>query len=290
MTIGIVANGAKSQTPEAVGQLRKEMQSRGLEVVIDRELQDVAGIEPGEFVDADEMAERAEAITVFGGDGTMLANGRRFAGTDIPLVGFNLGRLGFLAEFSVEEIPATIDALLGRDYRVVERTLLQADIEGDAEPLLGMNDLVITKPETRLLVDLDVHVNGDLLGTYTADGLIIATPTGSTAYALAVGGPVVAPDTSVLVVTPIAPHMLTARPIILSDDAEIRITPTAGDSRDKGIRVMADGQNARYLSPSQSCTIRRHEKTVSLMKSARRTYFDVLRAKLLWGRRPQLEE
>lgn len=290
MTIGIVANRSKEQAAAAIRTLRRSLDRHGLSTLLDAELVGLSGLEDGSFAATAEMIALADAIAVFGGDGTMLATSRRFAGTGVPLVGFNLGRLGFMAEFSIDEIPATIDALVKKEYRVVERTLLEALVDGEGEPLIGMNDLVITKRETRLLVNIDVHVNDDYLGTYSADGLIIATPTGSTAYALAVGGPVIAPNASVFVIAPIAPHMLTARPIVLSDDAVIRITPTGGDQLDQEVRVVADGQNAHYLSSTHSCTIRRHEHRVTLIKSAHRTYYDILRAKLLWGRHPTLDQ
>ncbi len=290
MTIGIVANRSKEQAPAAIAELRKALDRHRFSTLLDAELEGLSGLGDGQYVETSEMIERVDAVAVFGGDGTMLATGRRFAGTGIPLVGFNLGRLGFMAEFSVDEIPATIDALVSKEYRVVDRTLIEARIDGEDEPLIGLNDLVITKRENRLLVDIDVHVNDDYLGTYSADGLVIATPTGSTAYALAVGGPVIAPNASVFVVAPIAPHMLTARPIILSDDVEIRITPTGGDAREQEVRVVADGQNAQYLNSAHSCIIRRHPGSVSLIKSSQRTYFDILRAKLLWGRHPTLDQ
>lgn len=289
MIIGVVANRTKEATPAATGRLLRELRSRGIEELVDRGLDGCIDFD-GEYRTAsiEEIRENADAVAVFGGDGTMLATGRRFAGSNVPLLGFNLGRLGFLAEFAVDEIGPTLDALLDGRTHVVERTLIEAGI--DSTELVGMNDIVIDKRETRLLVKLEVEVNGDYLGTYSADGLIIATPTGSTAYALAVGGPVVAPNAGVLVLAPIAPHMLTARPVVLSDAVELRITPVVDHGEPQEVRIIADGQESRHISSPGTITIRRHPATVHLVKSPERTYFDVLRAKLLWGRRPSLRE
>lgn len=289
MIVGVVANRSKRSVGEAVELLHEALSHHGLTPLYDERLASMPGMEGRSFGSIDELGARADLVAVFGGDGTMLATGRSLAGSGVPMLGFNLGRLGFMAEFSVDEIPSAIESLLAEDYRVVERTLLSAEIDGVEEPLIGMNDLVIDKRETRLLVDLDVTVNGDYLGTYSADGLIVATPTGSTAYALSVGGPVVAPNTGVIVIAPIAPHMLTARPIVLSDEAVIRVTPTGGEGDGQEVRIIADGQNSSHIQAPQSIVIQKHPERVRLIKSAKRTYFDVLRAKLLWGRRPSLE-
>ena len=291
MIIGVVANRSKSATPEATGRLLEVLRNRGVRELVD---QDLAGCISfaGDYRTAsiDEIREQAGAVAVFGGDGTMLATGRRFAGSNVPLIGFNLGRLGFLAEFAVDEMESTLDALLQGRMNVVERTLIEAEIDGDGAELVGMNDIVIDKRETRLLVKLEVLVNGDYLGTYSADGLIVATPTGSTAYALAVGGPVVAPNAGVLVLAPIAPHMLTARPVVLSDAVELTITPVVDHGEPQEVRIIADGQESRHIASPRTITIRKYPHTVHLVKSPERTYFDVLRAKLLWGRRPSLRE
>ena len=237
------------------------------------------------------MRDVCDAVFAFGGDGTMLSAGRMLAGSQAPLIGFNLGNLGFLAEFSVDAIDETIDEFVGGTCRIVERTLLQATFpeESGKEPLVGLNDIVLDKRETRLMVNLDVTVNNDFLGRYTADGLIIATPTGSTAYALSVGGPVVVPGSEVTLLAPIAPHMLTARPVIVPDTALIEITPIRYGRVDESIHIIADGQNHHYLELPVKITISRHRHTLRLVKRTSHTYFDVLRAKLLWGRRPSLE-
>ncbi len=249
---------------------------------------DLSGI--GEFVPIEDICSKSEVMVAFGGDGTMLAAGRMLAGSDIPLLGVNLGKLGFLAEFSVDMLEGAIDEFFAGKCKIVKRTLLEATFPENPElaSLVALNDIVVDKRDGSLLLQIDTVINDDYLGTYNADGLIVATPTGSTAYALAVGGPVIVPSARVFVVAPIAPHMLTARPVVVPDDAIIDLRPRSHRSEEH-VRVHADGQNARYLPMGSSIRITQYGKRVSLVKRTSRTYFDVLRAKLLWGREPILD-
>ncbi|MCE2503527.1 MAG: NAD(+)/NADH kinase [Chlorobi bacterium] len=292
MRFGIVGNISKQGTAPAISRLVEALRLRGLQWNLQDRLQAFDELKQiGEFVSREVMRETCDAVIVFGGNGTMLSTGRKLAGSNVPLLGFNLGKLGFLAEFSVEVIEETLDEFLEGSCRIVERTLLEASFPEDTgkTSLLALNDIVIDKRETRLMINLDVKVGGDYLGRYTADGLILATPTGSTAYALSVGGPVIAPDAGVFVIAPIAPHMLTARPVVIPDSATITITPTQYGGMGESIHVIADGQNHHFLELPSIIILKRHQHTVRLVKRASRTYFDVLRAKLLWGRRPSLD-
>ncbi len=293
MHVGIVGNIRKDNTPGAILTLLKALQKRGISYVLQERLgeafEELRSVNA--FVPSEALRTECDLVFAFGGDGTMLSTGRLLAGSRVPLAGFNLGKLGFLAEFSVDAIEETLEEYLNGDCKIVERTLLEATMIGSPEkpPLIALNDIVIDKRETRLMVNLAVYVNRDYLGTYSADGLIIATPTGSTAYSLAVGGPVVVPSANVIVITPIAPHMLTARPVVIADSAELEIVPIPYRNTDDSIHVIADGQNHHYLPLPAKIVVTRHRHTVLLVKRASRTYFDVLRAKLLWGRRPRLE-
>jgi NAD+ kinase len=257
-----------------------------------KELPELSSVE--HFVSREDIVDSAELVIAFGGDGTMLSTGRLLAGTGIPLIGVNLGKLGFLAENSADEVEETLSDYLAGKSRVVERTLVEVEARnsGDSQgwPITALNDIVIDKRETRLMVNLDVSVDGDHLGTFSADGLIVATPTGSTAYSLAVGGPIVAPGADVLVIAPIAPHMLTARPVVVPDSAEISITPLPHTSAPESVHVIADGQTHQYVDLPNDILVRRHPGTVQLVKRSSRTYFDLLRAKLFWGRRPAIRD
>ncbi len=289
--IGIVANPEKKGAPDGILRLTKILDRRGLAYLLYDELSsaypELEGV--GEMVDRAALRERATLVIAFGGDGTMLSAGRFLAGTGIPLMGINLGKLGFLAEFSVDELEKTIADYLEGRCRIVERTLLDVTFPDDEglESMTGLNDIVIDKRDGALMLRLETSINGDLLGSYSADGLIMATPTGSTAYALAVGGPVIVPSARVIVIAPIAPHMLTARPVVVPDDATIEVTPTS-HRPDESARVYADGQIMRNVVMGHRVRVTRSPSTVSLVKRTSTTYFDVLRAKLLWGREPVL--
>jgi len=291
MTIGIVANPDKRGAPEAILRLMAILDRRGAEYFLLDELPraypELAGV--GTTVDRDGIRARASVVIAFGGDGTMLSAGRFLAGTGIPLLGVNLGKLGFLAEFSVDTLDETIADYLEGKFRIVERSLIEATFPDDVglPSMTGLNDVVIDKRDGALMLRLDTSINGDFLGSYNADGLIVATPTGSTAYSLAVGGPVVAPSAQVMVIAPIAPHMLTARPVVVPDNAVIEIVPTS-HRHDDSVRVYADGQITQELSMGHRVRVTRLAATVSLVKRTTTTYFDVLRAKLLWGREPVL--
>ena len=293
MRVGIAGNIRKENTPAAIIALLEMLDKRSISYALQEHLgqtfPELRG--RGSSVSSKALRTECDVVFAFGGDGTMLSTGRLLAGSGVPLAGFNLGKLGFLAEFAVEAIEETLDEYLNGECRIVERSLLEATPanDSDKEPLIALNDIVIDKRETRLMVNLAVYVNNDYLGTYSADGLIVATPTGSTAYSLAAGGPVVAPSASVFVITPIAPHMLTARPVVIPDSATIEIVPVPHNKTTDSVHIIADGQNHHYLSLPTKIVVARHRHTVRLVKRASRTYFDVLRAKLLWGRSPRLE-
>ncbi len=291
MLFAIVANPDKEGVPEAVIRLTDILHRRGLEfLMLDELVHAFPELEGrGSVVDREGIRRGASMVIAFGGDGTMLSAGRYLAGTGIPLMGVNLGKLGFLAEFSVQELEETVSEVLEGKCRIVERTLLEVTFPDDPglESMTGLNDIVIDKRDGALMLRLDTSINGDFLGSYSADGLILATPTGSTAYALAVGGPVVVPSAKVMVIAPIAPHMLTARPVVVPEEATIEIVPSS-HRIDESVRVYADGQIVRNITMGHRIRVTRSPLDVSLVKRTSTTYFDVLRAKLLWGREPVL--
>ena len=291
MKIAIFGNPGKQTIIEAVNNFTNLLFKRKIDFVISEDLRFVLSslnLHSELFVDKLSLVD-SNVIFTFGGDGTMLSAGRLFAGYDIPIVGINLGRLGFLAEFSLESLDITIDEFLAGTYKTVKRTLLSARFPGlnETENLIALNDIVIDKREEALMLQIETYINGDYIGVYNSDGLIIATPTGSTAYSLAVGGPVIEPSSKVFVIAPIAPHMLTARPLVVSDTSLLSIKVV--NSKSVGsISVYADGQEKRTIRFGDEILINKYEKSVYLVKSPQVTYWDVLRAKLLWGREPIL--
>jgi NAD+ kinase len=292
MVIGVVGNSSKPDVASAVGSLLAILEQREIDYILHEEMRAVLASlsDGGHFVAASALRDRADVVVAFGGDGTMLATSRLLVGSGVPLLGVNLGRLGFLAEFSIDALEEMIDELVSGRTRTVERGLLRATFPDnpEIEPLLALNDIVIDKRDSSRIVQLETWINGDFLGTYRGDGLIFATPTGSTAYALSAGGPVVTPSCDVTVIAPIAPHMLTARPVVVPDRSIIDVIPTTQQGPKDGVHIYADGQVHRNIPAPTRVTITRYEFNACLVKRTSTTYFDVLRAKLLWGREPVL--
>lgn len=234
----------------------------------------------------DEIREQAELVVVLGGDGTLISVARLFSGRDVPIVGINLGSLGFLTEITVEELYTRLEKCLEGNPRVSDRMMLEVTLhrEGQAiEKCNVLNDVVINKGALARIVDLETKVNRHFLTTYKADGLIVSTPTGSTGYNLSAGGPIIHPQMSCIVITPICPHTLTNRPIVLPDESIVSITVTS--SFDDKVYLTLDGQVGYKLKQGDSIEVRKGLKTTALVMSRSRDYFEILRTKLKWGER-----
>jgi NAD+ kinase len=229
------------------------------------------------------LADRADLIVVLGGDGTLLGVARLVASRGIPILGVNLGGLGFLTEVSINEARAALDRVLSGDYQVDRRIMLEAVLERASEEIAqsfqAFNDVVVSKGPLGRMLQLDVFANRTAFCSYRADGLIVATPTGSTAYALAAGGPIVYPTLGAIVLAPICPHTLSNRPVVLPDSYEIEIHVKAPDH---DTTVTVDGQESAQLGPADIIRIHRARHVVSLIRSAH-PYFEIWRDKLHWG-------
>ena len=236
-----------------------------------------------EAVERHHLADRADLIVVLGGDGTLLGVARLVASQGIPILGVNLGGLGFLTEVTIKEARAALERVLGGDYEVDRRIMLEAIVERaseeSAETFQAFNDVVVGKGPLGRMLELDVFADHKLFCAYRADGLIVATPTGSTAYALSAGGPIVYPTLDAIVLAPICPHTLSNRPVVLPDSYEIEIRVKAPD-HDTTITV--DGQESAQLGPADIIRIHRGRHAVSLIRSAH-PYFEIWRDKLHWG-------
>lgn len=223
----------------------------------------------------------ADFVLSLGGDGTFLRAASMVGAKQVPILGVNMGRLGFLADVSVQEAEHTVHALYEGDYSVDTRSVIQLKAEGQA--LRGypcaLNDVAILKRDNASMISIHTTVNGDYLTTYQADGLIISTPTGSTAYSLSNGGPIIAPGTHVFSLTPVAAHSLNVRPIVLAEDSEIQLTV---ESRTHNYLVALDGRS-EPLSDSTRLTISRAPYRVKVIKRAGTKYFHTLRQKMMWG-------
>lgn len=239
-----------------------------------------------EGIAAEDIALRADMVVVLGGDGTLISTARIIGERDIPILGVNLGSLGFLTEIALNELYPALAKCLAGNFRVSERIMLRAVVERDGRETashLVLNDVVINKGALARIVDLKTKVNRLDLATFKADGLIISTPTGSTGYSLSAGGPIINPSMNCIVITPICPHTLTNRPIVIDDGSVVEITVSSLDDED--IFLTLDGQVGLELRSSDRIHVSRASHTAKLVMSEERDYFAVLRTKLKWGER-----
>ncbi|HEV2439731.1 MAG TPA: NAD(+)/NADH kinase [bacterium] len=293
-TVGLVVNIEKLRSDPEVGRLARDaaalLASRRVDVVVNEESARTLGI-PELGVPAADLARRAEMLVVFGGDGTILNSARQAAPDGIPILGVNLGGFGFLAEVHDRAVDDALLRVLGGDYRVDERMMLQAQVcrgAGDrrtgeervVRELLALNDVVVTKSGYARILRIRTEVNDDHLATHLADGLIVATPTGSTAYSLSAGGPILHPDLDAIVLTPICAHTLNARAVVLSADEAItiRVEPTGAPSV-----LTVDGQEGEPLEPDDIVRVARASCRTRLVRLGRTGFYRLLRTKLSWG-------
>lgn len=223
----------------------------------------------------------ADMVISVGGDGTFLKAASRVGDKGIPILGINTGRLGFLADVSPEEMEATFDEIYSNRYHVEERSILQllsSDRRLQSSPY-ALNEIAILKRDSSSMIAIHTSINGAYLTTYQADGLIIATPTGSTAYSLSVGGPVIVPHSNTIAITPVAPHSLNVRPIVIRDDWEITLDV---ESRSHNFLVAIDGRS-ESCEESNQLTIRKADYSVKVVKRYSHIFFDTLRTKMMWG-------
>lgn len=287
MRIGIVTKHGLREASEMLAALEQWFDGRA-EVVWAPEAAELLPGDNRPIVSRDAMATAVDLVLVLGGDGTLLAMADRIGqnGRDIPLLGVNFGSLGFLTEIRREELYATLDAVLSGRVELDERMMLRAETRRGLtvrESRVILNDVVFTRNALSRMLDLDVTVGDQFVTSVKADGLIVASPTGSTAYNLSAGGPIVHPAMDAMVLTPIAPHMLTNRPIVIPAARDVRVRPSAENSAE--VYVTFDGQYGFPLEPGEEVSIARAKRPLRLVRAAARSYFEVLREKLKWGER-----
>ena len=232
MRFGIAANLRKEGLPAIAQKVVKRFEAEGVDYVVERPLAELLRRRTGVKLSGRTISERnlpggCDIVISLGGDGTILRLARQVAEKGTPILGVNLGKLGFLAEVSLDDLDACLAEVLKGDYFIVDRMMLQATTSKNPKSYLALNDIVVDKFGTSRVLDLETFVNGEYLATFTGDGIILSTPTGSTAYALANGGPIVTPHNRSITISPICPHTLTARPVIVPDDSLIRIKVAA---------------------------------------------------------------
>ena len=288
-SVGIAAKTHSPNAAEVVREAVAWLDRRGVAGILERETARAAGLEGRETCTPAELASAADLVLVIGGDGTLLGVAREVArrAPATPILGVNCGSLGFLTEITREELAAALAAAVGGESRIDERRMLRAQVRRGAAAVadrLVLNDVVIGRSARSSIVELSISLRGQLITRSRADGLIVATPTGSTAYNLAAGGPIVHPTVDALVLTPIAPHTLTNRPIVLPNTAPVRITPELGGPHAEA-HASFDGQFNVELEDGDAVIVERAPHPLRVVRAEARSYFAVLREKLKWGER-----
>jgi len=285
-SIGIIANLTKTGAAQVVAELSEWLQHRDITALVMEDC--AAAIGPAgncKVLEKEELVSLADGLIVFGGDGTLLSVARLPCTAGVPILAVNLGSLGFLTEVTLDELYPALEQILSGDFQLDERMMLRATLrkekgDGIEAQSLALNDAVISGGPFSRIMSLETHIDGQHVATYSADGLIVATPSGSTAYSLSAGGPIVHPGLSAFILTPICPHTLTVRPYIVSAESRISIAVRSVHS---DIMLTIDGQEAFDLHPGSVIEIERATETVRLIRSLRRSYYEVLRTKLKWG-------
>ena len=262
--------------------LHQVLRERRLTMLPDHRTAALLGL--GQGAPLDDLAENCDLAVVVGGDGTLLSAARQLADRKIPLLGVNLGRLGFLVDISPTDIRGCVSAVLDGHYDEDQRFLLSAQV-GNQPAELAFNDVVLHKWNIARMIEFETWIDGRFVYTQRSDGLIISTPTGSTAYALSGGGPLLAPDLDAIAVVPICPHTLSNRPIVIDAASEIEIS-VCGNTDPNDVRITCDGASSLTIVDGDRLRVRRHPTAVRLLHPAGHDHFDVLRVKLGWGGLP----
>ncbi len=284
--IGLVANASKQQSLPYTVALRDWLRARGLAVVLEEQIAARAGEGQG-GMKIEELAAAVDLLVVLGGDGTLLRTARAARGCDIPIAGINLGGFGYLTEINTHEMYGALEIILRGECHTERRMMLDVTVAGQREAAregIVLNDAVINRANLSRLVHLETAVDGHYLTTYKADGLIVSTPTGSTAYSLSAGGPIVFPQHDSIIINPICPHSITNRPVVLPRDAVVTVA-LAGKKKETGGAILTlDGQVSFTLRTGDTVTIRMSRLVTTLISSPHRHYVEILRSKLGWGR------
>jgi NAD+ kinase len=287
--IGLVAKTRLEAAAGVLAELAGWLDARAVQVIFEADTAALAGLPPGRpTASRDTIPAQCDLLVVLGGDGTFIGMAGRIAeaGVDVPILGVNFGSLGFLTEITLDELYDSLEAVLGGTARIDERMMLRSQTlrgGGVFTDRLVLNDVVITRGALSRIIDLSVAIRDQAAMRIRADGLIIASPTGSTAYNLAAGGPIVYPGHDAILLTPIAPHMLTNRPILIPATSEVQVRPAAYGSDE--VYVSFDGQSGHAVEPDDVIRIGRASRRLRVVRPLRRTYFDVLREKLKWSER-----
>jgi len=282
--IGIISKPKKKDAGDILSRLVKWLKERGTEPIMDKE---TAGlIDEKSHYTRQDIATLSEFVIVLGGDGTLLSVARLIGEKGTPILGVNLGSLGFLTEVTLDEMYPLLDQILSGEMIIDDRGMLEASIQREGKEVARysvLNDVVINKGALARMILMETRVDGHYLNTYRADGLILSTPTGSTAYSLSAGGPIVYPTVGAVIISPICPHTLTNRPIVVPDDVTIEVTLR---TENEDVLVTLDGQEGHELRYLDTVLIKKAKGTTRLILSPKKDYYQILRQKLRWGDKP----
>lgn len=285
MKIGIIPNISKSDILGIVRKIIAQLKTNELDYVISDSLLKMKDgfdkqLSESKFLPVLDVSTSCDMVVSIGGDGTVLNTAYEVRNSSTPILGVNFGKLGFLAEFDLESFSEFLQDIKAKNYFIEERMALVASCNGGEKNLYAINDLVIDKGPWPKMIELTVKVDDDYVATFSADGIIIATPTGSTGYSLSTGGPIVNPKADVITLSPIAPHTLTMRPLVLSSKQKISVMVNSPSDK---IQISSDGQRVNFFTPPSTINIETSNQPVRLVHSNRTNYFEILRNKLYWG-------
>jgi NAD+ kinase len=283
-TVAVVGKSDAATLPDVLDELARVLRSNEIAILMDPATAQAARIPPDDVLELQAMAAKADLVIVLGGDGTLISCARQFAEHNVPLVGVNLGRLGFLTDIPADALAPAIEAVLEGQFSPEQRILLQGGVRRGSRTLfsaLAMNDVVVSRGAVGSMIEFAVTVDGEFIYTLRADGLIVATATGSTAYALSAGGPIVHPGLSALALVPISPHTLSNRPVVIKSNSRIEITLVRGSDARANFDVQAHFQ----LEANDVVTVAAAPKPATLLHPKGYRYFAMLRQKLRWNER-----
>lgn len=281
MKIGIYESTGRTEVLKWAKIAAEKIRLTGNEVFCTNELMERLNSDDLQFLkvcNSEDLGKLVDVVITFGGDGTMLSAAKLLLKYEVPILGFNIGKLGFLAEFSINDLDLTINNIVNGAYRIVERAVLETEVLG--KKIYALNDFVLEKKNSTRLVTVECFSNRNHIADYRADGVILTTPTGSTAYSLSSGGPIIAPSTDVFCITPICPHSLTLRPIVIPDNVEVTFRVKEYSNE---VNLVADGKNQVTLKENDAVLVKKSKYSVKLIKPLESSYYDVLKAKLLWA-------
>jgi NAD+ kinase len=281
--VGVISKPGIPHAPTILSELVAWWKERGVTTRLDHESARYLGSHHG--LAREHVPEGAQLVIVLGGDGTLLAAARALAGREIPILPVNLGGLGFLTAITLDQLYPELECVLCGEQRVVPRRMLHGEVQRDGKIFASyeaLNDIVIGKTQIARMIDLETYVDGQYVSTFKADGLIVATPTGSTAYSLSAGGPIVFPAVAAICITPVCPHMLTNRPVLVPETSRIRVISRGPD---ESVYLTIDGQVGTPIRERDTLVCHSTQYALHLIRPPRQMFFDVLRQKLKWGER-----